>query len=270
MVADQDTTPLLATTSEREAGKRSQPIQQSQESTPLLSASSNSLRYDGGSDEDGDEDELISSPAASSLRSIQEGRISNKSAKGTRAWPTSVAVSLLTTVVVLIMVAAFVTPATVEEYAKQAMVIDLTELSINSVTSSGVKARIQAKFQLDASRVKNKNVRSIGRFGTWMTQRVQSQELQVDVYLPEYGNLLLGTASVPKIDVSIRNGDTTHLDFLSDLQAGDVDGFRRVANDWSEGMLRELRVQGKANISLNSGVFSLGTQSISKSLIIEG
>lgn len=237
----------------------------SEESTPLLSRSDDTPRYDG------EQEELLPSPAASSLRSIQsQGREpSPKSNKG-RRWPSIIALSVLGTLVVIIMAAGFFAPAVVEEYAKQALVVEPTNLSIDSFTTTGVRARIQAKFLLDASRVKKNSVRNIGRAGTWIAREVESEEAVVEVYLPEYGNLLLGTAKVPKVVVNIRNGQATDIDFLTDLEPGEIDGIRRLANDWLEGRLGQLRVQGKTNVNLKSGLIPLGTTSVSESLVFEG
>ena len=157
-----------------------------------------------------------------------------------------------------------------EEYAKEAMVFEPTDLSIDSLTSSGVKARVQGDFSLDATRVHKKPVRDLGRFGAWIARAVESKQSTVKVYLPEYGNLLLGTADVPGVVVDIRNGHTTRVDFISDLVAGDIDGIRQIANDWIEGRLGQLRVQGLAEVGLKSGLFSLGTQKISQSLLFKG
>ena len=65
-------------------------------------------------------------------------------------------------------------------------------------------------------------------------------------------------------------GHTNVIDFLSDLEPGDIDGIRQIANDWLEGRLGQLRVQGKADFGLKSGIFHLGRQSISESLFFEG
>ncbi|PBP15434.1 pre-rRNA processing protein [Diplocarpon rosae] len=92
----------------------------------------------------------------------------------------------------------------------------------------------------------------------------------VQVYLPEYGDILLGTATVPPVLVDIRNGHITGVDFLTDLKPGNVEGIRQVANDWLEGRLGKVRVLGKTNVSLKSGIFPLGSQSISESMVFEG
>lgn len=164
------------------------------------------------------------------------------------------------------MVFAFFAPSAFEQYATQAVVFEPTSLSIDPFTTSGVKARIQGDFHLDASRVQKKLLRDFGRFGTWIAHEAESGESEVEVSLPEYGNVVLGKAHVPGIKVDIRNGHTTHVDLLSDLEPGDKDGIRRIANDWIDGRLGSLRVLGKANVPLKSGLFSFGTQTVRQEL----
>lgn len=266
-MSDQPTSPLLSG-EERPRSNHSHHSDESHEDTPLLSRSNDTPRYDGR--EDGETEERVPSPAATSLRSLQNGQGSTKSTKGGRRWPTVVAVGVLGLVVLGIIAGAFFTPAIVEEYAKEALIIEPTNLSIDSFTPTGVRARVQALFRMDASRVKNRHVRNIGRFGTWIARQIESQESKVEVYLPEYGNILVGTAAVPRIVVDIRNGHTTSIDFKTDLEPGDVDGIREVANDWLEGRLEQIKVLGKADVGLKSGLIPLGTQSISESLVFEG
>lgn len=259
--------PLLGS-NESPASKHSHHSNESHENTPLLSRSDSNTRYDGS--EEGHENGRIVSPAATSLRSIHNGAHAPSSTKEGRRWPTLVAVGILGLLVISIIVGAFFVPAAVEEYAKQALVIEPTNLSIVGFTNSGVTARVQALFRMDASRVKNQHVRRVGRFGTWVAAQVESEESKVEVYLPEYGNILLGTAAVPKVAVDIRNGHNTAIDFQTALEPGDVEGIRQVANDWLEGRLGQIRVLGKANVALKSGLISLGTQSISESIVFEG
>lgn len=147
----------------------------------------------------------------------------------------------------------------------QAAVFEPTGLSIQAFTAHGVRARVQGQFTMDASRVKKKPVRDLGRFGTWIARQVETGHSSLHVSLPEYGNVLLGTADVPNVLVDIRNGHTTAVDFLSDLQPGDIDGIRRIAKDWLDGRLGQLRILGSANVPLKSGLFSFGTQKLSQS-----
>jgi len=179
-------------------------------------------------------------------------------------------VTVLGLLILTIITGAFFAPAIVEEYAKESLVIEPTNLSIDKITSNGVTARIQATFRMDASRVKNKHVRNIGRFGTWLAREVETEKTTVEVYLPEHDNILLGRAAIPRIVVDIRNGHGTAIDFLADLEPGDLDGIRRMANAWFDGHLDKVRVLGKAKVGLKSGLIPLGTQNIAESLVFEG
>ncbi|KAI4202225.1 MAG: hypothetical protein LQ350_002740 [Teloschistes chrysophthalmus] len=230
----------------------------SEESTPLLSRNVNHGNYGDAPDQQ---------TATSSLRSLQEG--GSKKEKNPKRWPTIIALTVLTLVVLAILGLGFAAPEVAEQYAKEAMVFEPAALSIDSFTASGVRARVQGDFTMDASKVPKKPVRDLGRFGTWVARAVESKPTRVEVYLPEYGNILLGTAEIPSIVVDIRNGHTTHLDFVSDLTAGDLAGVRRVANDWLEGRLSQLAVRANANVPIKSGIFGFGTQRLSESVVFK-
>jgi len=260
------------TTSSRPASQKSsqsirssrsqQPSSQTTENTPLLTRQE--------SNHDGDENDDRSYPAESAPLLPSDQDAPDAKEKKSRIRPSVVALLLLCVVVILIMVLGFFAPEAVQEYAMQAAVFEPTSLSVDSFTSTGVRARVQGDFSMDASRVKKKSVRDLGRFGTWIAKEVESGESHVEVYLPEYGNVLLGTARMPPVKINIRNGHTTHIDLLADLEPGQVDGIRRVANDWLDGRLGQLRVQGKAKLPLKSGIFHLGEQTISQSLLFNG
>ena len=243
--------------------KNSNRSKHSEELTPLLSEDANHRNYGDAPPHD-----ESSSAAASSLRSLQGGA-PNKG-KSTRRWPTIIALIILGLVLILILCLGFAAPEIVEEYAREAMVFEPTDLSIDLFTSTGVRARIRGDFTLDGARVQRKPVRDLGRAGTWIARAVESKQSKIKVFLPEYGNLLLGTAVVPPILVDIRDGHTTHLDFLSDLAAGDLDGIRRMANDWLEGRVGDLTVRGVAEVPLKSGIFGLGTQSLAETIMLKG
>ncbi len=274
-MSDNPTSPLMeaeASNSERPSSKKSnfsilstqsKRTSRSDESTPLLSRDDDHVNYS-----DATANGAVGSPAATSLRSLQGGR-SPKEGK-TGRWPTVIALTILSLLAVTILSLGFAAPAVVEKYAKEAMVFKPTDLSVEDFTTTGVRARIKGIFELDASRVRQKVVRDLGRAGTWLAKAVESRDSQVSVVLPEYGDLLLGTADVPPIVVDVRDGHTTYIDFVTDLEPGDVDGIRQIANDWLNGRLGRLRVVGMAQVHLKSGLFSLGTQSITESLVFEG
>lgn len=276
-MSDNPTSPLLGEAGAEQSRSERPPSQKSkastrsntkqskhsEESTPLLSQDANHRNYGDAPGQD-----EYPSAAASSLRSLQDGGPSK--GKSSRRWPTIIALTILGLVVTVILCLGFAAPEIVEEYAREAMVFEPTHLSIDSFTSTGVRARIRGDFTLDGSRVQKKPVRDLGRAGTWIARAVESKRSKANVFLPEYGDLLLGTADVPPIVVDIRDGHTTHLDFLSDLTAGDLDGIRRMANDWLEGKIGDLSVRGVADIALKSGIFGLGTQSLAETITFKG
>lgn len=233
----------------------------SAESTPLLSRDVDQRSY---SDRTTNHEE--ESGDTSSLRSLQDGSPDKKR----RRWPIVVAITLLSLIVITILGLGFAAPAVIEEYAKEAIAFEPTDLSIDSITAYGVKARILGDFTLDASRVAKKPVRDLGRFGTWIAREVESKRSKVRVYLPEYGNILLGVADIPSIVFDVRNKHTTHVDLVTDLVAGDIVGIRGIISDWVDGRLGQLRVVGIADVDLQSGIWHLGTKRISQSLTLEG
>lgn len=185
-------------------------------------------------------------------------------------WPTVVSLALLTTSVLGILVFAFAAPAVVKEYAQEAAVFKPTALSIDSTTPDGVRARVQGDFVMDAGRVKSNSMRNFGRLVTWIAREIETGQSDVDVYLPEYGNVLIGNAAVPSIKVNIRNGRHNHVDFLTDLTAGDVKGLHAIAMDWIEGRLGRLSIKARATLHLKTGLIKLGTQTITDTITFEG
>lgn len=206
----------------------------------------------------------------SARRSLLSSLHNPSRSAGKRRWPSLLALLLLCLVVVLIIVFAFLAPSTVEQYAQQAVVFEPTGLSIDSFTAEGVRARVQGDFTMDARRVNKKAVRDLGKFFTYIAREAESGESEVEVLLPEYGNVVLGTAQVPGIKVDLRNGHTTHVDFLSDLQPGDIDRIKRIAHDWLDGRLGQLRVVGQASVPVKSGIFSLGKQNLQQEMLFAG
>jgi hypothetical protein len=226
---------------------------QASENTPLLSRDDEERTYSHAN----------GVPASDSLRSHEE-------AKKPQRWATVIALSILSLAVLAILGLGFAAPAVVEEYAKEALVFEPTNLSIDRFTGDGVVARIQGAFTLDGSRVRRKSVRDLGRAGTWLAREVESAESTLKVYLPEYGNLLLGTADVPPVKVNIRDRHWNHIDFLTELRPGNVEGARRVANDWLDGKLQRLVVKGVADVPLKSGIFRLWTPTLQTVMGFQG
>ncbi|KAI1084436.1 hypothetical protein F5B20DRAFT_296366 [Whalleya microplaca] len=261
-MADDETSPLLSAAVKGKANAHNR--SGSSESTPLLSNASNTPHYDGEHD-DPDRD------TAASIRSHQSGRSSTQKASGktARRWPSYIAMGLLAVAIVVIIVLAFIIPEAVQEYAQKAAVIEPTNLSLESITTDGVRARIQANFHLDASKVDNDHVRRVGRAATWVAYQLGTEETKVNVYLPDYNNILLGSATIPPLVVNLRDGDMTKFNFVADITPGDVEGIRVIANEWLEGRLEKLRLNGQTDLTIKSGLLPLGTHPVSESLVFE-
>jgi hypothetical protein len=263
-MTEDEASPLL---SPAKSGKRSaRDTHESVESTPLLSSGSETPRYDGDSAET-ERDDVVSIQSQS--RYSRSSSI-HSTKKKTRRWPSVVAIGLLAAFAIAIIWLAFIVPDAVQEYAQKAAIIEPTSLSIHSITTDGVRARIQADFRLDSSRVEIDYVRRVGKAATWVANQLGSEKTKVDVYVPDYGNILLGSAVIPPLVISLRDRTTTRVDFIADIQPGNVDGMRMIANDWLAGGLDTLRFNGITDLRLKSGFVPLGTHTISETLIFEG
>lgn len=257
---DEQSSPLEPSRERISADQPRPSYELSSESTPLLHRREDELAY-------GTEQGSSRSYSFASQNPPENGATKKRSRV---PWPTVISLSVLTLSVLAILVLAFAAPAAVKEYAQQASVFKPTAVSIDSTTPEGVRARIQGDFVMDSGRVKNKSVRGIGRLATWIAREVETGPSNVEVYLPEYGNVLVGNATLPSIKVNIRNGHHTSVDFLTDLEAGDIRGIHAIAIDWIEGRLGRLSVKSKATVHLKSGLFALGTQVLTENIIIEG
>lgn len=252
---------LFDNAGERESATRVQ--EDATEETPLISRDD---REANGDTEQSSRRQSDTAASESLLRTIQ-GR-SEKKSKLNR-WPSIIALVVLCVAIVVILVLAFVVPEVVSEYAKEAVVFEPTGLSIAQFTATGVLARVQGSFRMDASRVKSKSTRDLGRFGTWIAREVEAQSALLEVTLPEYGSPLIGTAALPPIKVNIRNGHENHIDFLTQLEPGSKDAIRRVADDWLRGRIDQLRVLGEADISAKTGLITLPKQALSQSMVFK-
>ncbi|KAJ0167648.1 hypothetical protein CTA2_1326 [Colletotrichum tanaceti] len=253
MAEDEERSPLLAPKGKGRAGDDSS----LSESAPLLSSSSATPRYDGEQDdpETSRAPSLASNPPQAKGSSIR--------------WASLISISVLILLVIGIMAGCFFVPSAVQEYAKQAAVVEPTNLALESITADGVRARVQANFRLDGSRVQDTTSRRIGKITTWIVRQLGTEKTKVGVYLPEFDGALLGTAAVPPLTVSIVDGQTTAIDFIAELSPGDAEAYRKIANEWLDGKLDQLKVLGKAEIPLRSGIFPLGTHPVSEVLVFE-
>lgn len=270
MMADDSTAPLLsrASSSSRDTSyshkhhhqrSNSPSFQLSSESTPLL-------QHEGTNGVSYGTDNRRRSSASSTTHSIEDPTKHPRS----RRWPVVIAITILIAAVLALLMFGFAAPAAVKQYAQEAVVFKPQRIALDSATSDGVFIRVQGDLSLDGSRVKHPFVRSTGRFATWIAKEIETGETQVDVYLPEYENVLLGRAFLPAVKVDIREGHSNSIDIVANLQTGDVAGIRQVADDWMNGRLAQLRVQGTADVNIRSGILKFGSQAITADLALTG
>ncbi|KAM0258269.1 hypothetical protein ACHAQJ_003911 [Trichoderma viride] len=235
-----ETSPLLS--SEPERG----PVT---EASPLLSDASH-----GQESEDGESDSLNKSPPKSKSR---------------LRWPSIIAMALMAALIVVVIVLGFLVPPAVKAYAETAAVLEPTGLSLESLTPDSVRARIQANFKLDGSRVQDDTARRLGRLATSIIRKLDTEETNVNVHLPNYGNALLGSAVVPPLSINLVDGQTTVLDFVADLSPGDAESLRQIVNDWLDGKLQQVKVTGSAALRIKAGILPLGTHDVVESMVFE-
>ncbi|KAI1499801.1 hypothetical protein F5X99DRAFT_388622 [Biscogniauxia marginata] len=252
-----ETAPLL---SKAKKGKANVPRpDEAAESTPLLAGTPETPQHDGQRDTDN----------VASIRSRLSDALSGHSTKSSKRWPSFIAMAVLALFIIAIIILAFILPETVQEYAQQAAVLEPTNLSLDSITADGIRARVQANFRLDGSRVVNEHVRRMGRAATFVARQLESAETKIDISLPDYESIVLGSAVIPPLLVNLRDGDVTQFDFVTDIKPGNVDGIRMIANEWLEGRLQQLRLKGDADVNLKSGILPLGLHTVSESLVFE-
>lgn len=171
---------------------------------------------------------------------------------------------------IAVLAIGFIAPAAAERYAHSSVVLDLENISVDSFTSKGVRVHLASEVHIDASRVYNPFLRSLGRFGARLVRKVHVDPSKVHLYLPDYGDKLLGSAEIPPLTIDVRNGHTTSLDIYSNAEPGSMDAIMLLAQEALAGELKELRVLGKANVHVKSGIFGLGTRTVSTEVVVKG
>jgi hypothetical protein len=263
-------TPSLRPASQKSTrSSRSAPSQKSNrttEQTPLLARE----HVSDDEHEHEEEDDSPPTPATTSLlRSLSGSGPSDKTPFWKKRWPSILALAILCMAILGIMF-GFLASEGIEEYAMQAADFRPTRLSLDGLADQGAQVRIEGDFSMDASKVKKQSVRNIGRFGTWVAREAETGPFDAQVYLPEYGNVLVGTAKIPSIKVNIRNGHTTHISFVTSVQPGSPDGIRNVAKDYIDGRLGQIRIKGKAEVPVKSGLINVGKQIVEQSMVFKG
>lgn len=229
------------------------------ESEPLLAADSNAADTSYGS-------QPVTGDAASDAPSSQ----APTKPKSKRRWPSLVAMLLLGAVVITVIVLGFIVPPAVQKYIEKSVVLEPTSLALDSLSFTGIKARVQGNFRMDASRVEDATARRIGRIAMSIMRTVGAEQTHIKLYVPGYGDAMVGSAMVPPLNLNLVDGQNTFIDVVADMKLGDNASIRKIVNDWLTGKISELEVRSATALQLKSGIIPLGTHDIVETMVLEG
>jgi hypothetical protein len=187
-----------------------------------------------------------------------------------KKWASIVALAALCGAILAVLCVGFFVPAAAEQYAQEAVALDISSLSVESFTDHGVKVRVKANVDVDARRVKNWAVRNLGRASTAIFGSVRVHDFDLKAHLPDYDDALLGTAKVPGMAIDIQNGHTTILNFVADTRPGSVKTIRLLADDYLSGSLKAVKVLAKVDLKIKKGLFSLTPGTIMQEFVLQG
>ncbi|ATY62084.1 hypothetical protein A9K55_009065 [Cordyceps militaris] len=230
------------------------------ETEPLLSGDSNAVDTSYGS-------QPVTNDAASDAPSSQAPL---KPQKSKRRWPSLVAMMLLGTVVIAVIVLGFLVPPAVQTYIEKAVVLEPTGLSLDSISFTGIRARVQGNFRMDAARVEDPMARRIGRIAMSIMRTVDAEQTHIKLYVPGYGDAMVGSAVVPSLSLNLVDGKNTFIDIVTDMKLGDNGSIKKIVNDWLTGKISELEVKTATALQLKSGFIPLGTHDVIESMVLEG
>ncbi|KAF3936429.1 hypothetical protein ABW19_dt0204158 [Dactylella cylindrospora] len=234
--------------------------------TPLLPKSRSSVI---------DEDEFSErSPLISPGRDRQhasDAESSRTPGKRARGIPLVQIISLvlLCSLTIMILLFGFMAPEAAQEYAKKATDIKLNSLSVDSFTPKGIRVRLQAQIRIDSTKSGNGLLQAFGVLAGSVARKVKVGSSEVTLYVPDYPDGLLGTATYPDVVIDLRDGHTTDIDILVDVVPGNLQGIKPVVDDYLAGKIHSLRIEGESDIPLQTGILPLGTHKIVQDIILK-
>ncbi|KAF1809935.1 hypothetical protein P152DRAFT_440977 [Eremomyces bilateralis CBS 781.70] len=228
------------------------------ERTPLLSRNED---VQVGNHED-DEDGEVAASGLAETHSLLSSSTRDETTHPGKRWPSAVALLLLCLVAAAILVFRFVVPVIIEEYASQAVVFEPTTLTFDSVTPDGVHANVEFMVQFDSSRVERFAIRNLGRIGTWIAREIQSGESRVNVFLPDFGDAVVGIAVLPPVKADVRDKRVNKIKEVANLIPAAVEPIRSAAGAYFRGQLTTVNIRGIAHIPVRSGIIDLGNRTI--------
>lgn len=169
-----------------------------------------------------------------------------------------------------ILVLGFLVPTAAQRYAEEAPDVALEGISVESYTKEGVNVRVLGSVHFDAARVKNFDGRNVGRFAGRLLKTVRTGPSDIELFLPGYGEAVVGRVSIPPMAVDIRNGHTTALNFTALVQPVSTKIVSMVLSDALMNRLKVIKATAISKVHVKAGWLPLGNQKIVKMVILDG
>ncbi|ODQ52900.1 hypothetical protein SAICODRAFT_71330 [Saitoella complicata NRRL Y-17804] len=190
--------------------------------------------------------------------------------------PTSSWVAIIAAVLFLLgIIAAIITlliklPPVADRYAHEAMTYSFYNASVLNFTDEGIWMQARGSVGLDASRVDDKFIRRVGRWGTGIVRKVHLSEFSMEVTLPDYDGFSLGIADVPAMTVDIRDGHENDIDVITLVKPADnLDKLMPLLHDYMDGKLSRITVKADSSAKAKAGWFPIGTRKVSERMTFD-
>ncbi|KAI5778198.1 hypothetical protein EDC01DRAFT_622872 [Geopyxis carbonaria] len=187
-----------------------------------------------------------------------------------RQWPKTVALFALLWSIILILLMGFFAPATGKSYAEGAVVVNVSNVSVYSYTENGANVHVAGTVHVNANLVENLFIRTFGRLGSSLLQRVHLGNSTLRMSLPAYADTVVGTAVFPAMTLDIRNGRSTKLDIIFVVEPTSPTIVTSVIQDYIQGTLDYLIIHGEASVGVRSGWLRLGRTLMFKDFVLKG
>ncbi|KAK9375374.1 uncharacterized protein V1513DRAFT_442730 [Lipomyces chichibuensis] len=159
-----------------------------------------------------------------------------------------------------------------ELYAKQALNLNISSVSVENLSTEGLQAHVIGEVSFDSSRVKDGPTRIFGRIATTIMRKAEIADTFVLISHGE-GNRrhIVGRASVPNIVVDIRDNHVTPIDFISTVEdIASAQDIARLVQEYLQGKLQNAVFRGDSDLPLRSGILPLGTHHVSHEVKLQG
>ncbi|KAK9248658.1 hypothetical protein V1506DRAFT_452476 [Lipomyces tetrasporus] len=188
-------------------------------------------------------------------------------------WPAIIGTLVALCLFISLFAAHLVEVKAPELYAKQALNLNISSVSVENLSSEGLKAHVLGEVSFDSSRVKDRPTRVFGRIATTVMRKAEVKDTYLFIsHVDDNDNVdVFGRASVPNIVVDIRDNHVTPIDFVSTVE--DIASAKEIAKlvqEYLQGKLQDAVFRGDADLPLRSGILPLGTHHVSHDVKLQG